>query len=138
MNTAVAASGVTVSTSKGADDIIGTPYDDVAYSWLRDIGPTDQIALGSGNDTLFIRDKNVHFNASNYPLFSGIDVLDVTSSGGHTNLVITNDFVRQSDSFALTIKYNGGIQHLDTSNVNPDSSLVLLAGRGELKFYCKN
>jgi Ca2+-binding RTX toxin-like protein len=129
---AAATGGSGVSASKGTDDITGTPDDDVVYAWLYQLDSTDRIALDGGNDTLFIRDKYVHFDTGNYPLFSGIDVLDVTSSGGHASLTITDNFVRQSDSFALTIKYSGGIQHLDTSNVNPDSSLVLLSGHGNV------
>ena len=130
--------GINVSTTKGTDNIIGTPYDDVVYSLLRNLDPADRIALGGGNDTLFIRDNGVRFDAANYPHFSGIDVLDVTSSRGHASLVITDAFVHQSDSFALTIKYSGGIQHLDTSNVNPDSSLVLLAGHGDVMLSGNN
>src|SRR3954468_6359228 len=126
------ASGITVSASKGIDNITGTPNDDVVIGQLRDFKPDDRIALDGGNDTLFIRGNGGRFETDNYPLFSGIDILDVTSSRGHANLVIGDDFVRQSDSFTLTIKYTGGINHLDTSNVNPDSSVVLLSGSGDV------
>jgi Ca2+-binding RTX toxin-like protein len=130
--------GINASTTKGPDDIIGTPYDDVVHSLLRNLDPADRIALGGGNDTLVIGDNGGRFDAGNYPLFSGIDVLDVTSSRGHASLVITDAFVRQSDSFALTIKYSGGIQHLDTGNVNPDSALVLLSGHGDVMLSGNN
>jgi Ca2+-binding RTX toxin-like protein len=125
--------GVSAPTSRETDNIIGTPYDDVVYGYIKQLDASDRITLNGGVDTLFIRDKIAHFDASNYPLFSGIDVLDVTSSGGHARLVITNDFVHQSDSLELTIKYSGGIQQLDTSNVDPNTgSTVLLEGTGNV------
>lgn len=130
--------GIIASTSRGADDIVGTRYDDVVYSWLSQLDAADRIALDGGNDTLFIRDKSVHFEAGDYPLFSGIDILDVTASRGHSRLVLTNDFVHQSDNFALTIKYSGGIQHLDTSNVNSDNAVVLLSGHGNVMLSDNN
>jgi Ca2+-binding RTX toxin-like protein len=131
-------SGITASTVAAVDSIIGTPDDDIVFAWLRALTSSDRIALDGGNDTLFIRDKNVCFNTDNYPLFSGIDTLDITRSHGHAGLVIGNDFVRQSDNFALTIKYSGGIRHLDTSDVNPDSSLILLSGSGNVKLSNNN
>jgi Ca2+-binding RTX toxin-like protein len=125
--------GISASLSGGTDNLIGTPYDDVVYGYIKQLGSADRIALDGGVDTLFIRDKNIHFDAKNYPLFSGIDVLDVTASHGHARLVITNDFVQQADSLALIIKYSGGIQQLDTSNVNPNTgSTVLLEGTGNV------
>ncbi len=124
------------SASNGIDNITGTPDDDTVSGLFKQFGSGDRIALGGGNDTLFIRNSG-RFDFGNYPLFSGIDILDVTSSRGRVSLTITDDFVRQSDLFALTIKYSGGIQHLDTSNVK-ETALVLLSGDGNVNLSNNN
>ncbi|MGZ9097521.1 MAG: calcium-binding protein [Micavibrio sp.] len=120
--------GIIVNAKTGTDNITGTSGDDTVLGWMSQINTTDRIALGAGVDTLVIRNGSVTLDSTDYPLFSGIDILDITAAGTN-NLMIGGAFVDKSDQNILTIRYNRGLDLLDTSTVHSNHS-VLLAGNG--------
>src|SRR5690606_5466394 len=83
-----------------------------------------------GFDALIIKNAGLNLYTNDYPLFSGVDHLDVTASDGKANIIVNEAFLAQTDNGALTISYGKGIAMLDTSGFSHGKYDVWLKGAG--------
>lgn len=96
---------ITASLTTRADTVKGTDGDDVVETWMGQLGAEDKVALGKGHDVLKILNTGMTLDTALLKNFSGVDGIDITASTGKANILLTEDFVKQSDNNKITITY---------------------------------
>ncbi len=128
-NTPGSTAGITAAMQVGADNITGTGQDDIvtiASPGALEAG--DAINLQGGKDAIVLEGAGNHnFLGTNT---TGVDVIQVTSSGTH--VILSNQLVDTADNGRLVVDNLGNNITLNTEFVMDDNQIVVVSGDGQV------
>lgn len=120
---------VTVRTSSGADRIITGAGSDTVNVWTSNLSSDDIFDLGAGTDMLQIRSTgNYTFDSTLFSTIRGIEILDVCTTTGTPELILSDAMVDGSDTDRLLVLFGANGLSLNTGDVGEAHDVTLRGG----------